>query len=77
MPKIWQVKYEEMRKALLYLGWEFNRQNGSHCIYKKPGCNLITIPNHKGKTLSKLVVKNTLKTLDMTQDEFTDLLKNL
>lgn len=43
------IRFEELKKILEYYGYEMNAPRGgsSHCTFRKPGCNPITIPKHK------------------------------
>lgn len=43
------MRFEELRKVLEYYGYECSQRNNgsSHYIFRKKGCNSITIPRHK------------------------------
>ena len=41
------VSFREIEKLLELMGYEFNRQKGSHKTYVKPGCDHITIKEAK------------------------------
>ncbi len=43
------VRFDEIKKILEAYGYMMNSPKGgsSHCIFRKPGCNPITIPKHK------------------------------
>lgn len=43
------LRFDELRKVLESYGYEMNAPKGgsSHCIFRKPGCQPITIPKHE------------------------------
>ena len=43
-----EVRFEELRKVLEAYGYEMLAPHGggSHCTFRKAGCNPITIPRH-------------------------------
>ena len=61
-------------KVIEKLGFVLVRQSGSHRIYKNQMGICITIPYHTGKTLHPKVLKNILKDVDISIEEFNKLL---
>ena len=43
------IRFDELRKVLESYGYEINapRSGSSHYTFRKPGCQLITIPRHE------------------------------
>ena len=43
------LRFDELRKVLESYGYEMNvpRSGSSHYTFRKPGCQLITIPRHE------------------------------
>ena len=43
------IRFEELKKILESYGYEMRapKSGSSHCIFRKEGCNPITIPKHK------------------------------
>ena len=43
------LRFEELRKVLESYGYTMHtpRSGSSHCTFRKPGCNPITIPKHE------------------------------
>ena len=43
------IRFDELRKVLESYGYEMNvpRSGSSHYTFRKPGCQLITIPRHE------------------------------
>ncbi len=58
-------------KVALKIGFEFKRQKGSHLILTK-GEKLLIIPLHK--TLKKGTLHQILKTIELTPEQFKELL---
>ena len=56
------MKAKELIKLIEAVGWEFNRQKGSHMIFEKEGERFhITIPNHGNQDLKKPLVLSILR----------------
>lgn len=59
------LRFDELRKVLESCGYEMKRPSGgsSHCIFRKPGHNPITIPLHEPiKTVYVMMVKEVIET---------------
>lgn len=43
------IRFDELRKVLESYGYEMSvpRSGSSHCTFRKPGCQPITIPKHE------------------------------
>ncbi len=62
-------------KVLHKIGFQENRQKGSHLILVNPKTSqIITVPIHKGKDLGKGTILGILKDIKITKDEFLNLL---
>jgi predicted RNA binding protein YcfA (HicA-like mRNA interferase family) len=55
-------------------GCAFLRQKGSHRMYRTPQGKRITVPCHAGKILHPKVVRSILKGLQISVEEFQELL---
>ena len=44
-----EMRFSEVRARLEQAGYQVARISGSHHIFTKPGCDLVSIPVHKGK----------------------------
>lgn len=76
MPRLTPVDWKEFEKFLLYIGCKFKRQKGDHRIYWRVGLNRpVVLPMYKN--LPIFVIRNNLRTLDMTVDEYLEILKKL
>lgn len=59
------LRFDELRKILESYGYEMKRPSGgsSHCTFRKPGHNPITIPLHEPiKTVYVMIVKEVIET---------------
>ena len=73
MPPVRPIKWKQFDKILTALGWVFDRQNGSHKIYKKPGeIRPIVLPDH-GDELKAGTIKSNLRTLKISNARFEQL----
>ncbi|WP_107669026.1 type II toxin-antitoxin system HicA family toxin [Cyanothece sp. BG0011] len=73
MSKLPVVSGKECIKALEKIGFVTFRQRGSHItmVRENPQCQ-VTIPNHK--TVAKGTLRSIIKQVDLTVDEFIELL---
>jgi predicted RNA binding protein YcfA (HicA-like mRNA interferase family) len=44
-----EVRFAEVRNRLERAGYQLARVSGSHHIFTKAGCDLVSIPVHQGK----------------------------
>jgi predicted RNA binding protein YcfA (HicA-like mRNA interferase family) len=77
MSKIPVVDAKTMEKVLVYLGFEKKRQKGSHTFYKHPDGRTTTIPHHKGRDLAIPLIREILREIGLTVNEFKEILKKL
>ena len=68
---------KNFEKLLLQLGFEIKRQKGSHVFYRHPDGRYTTLPHHKGRDLSKPLIRQILREIQLTPEEYASLLKNL
>ncbi len=68
------VGFKEMERLLLRLGFEFIRQKGSHVFYRHPDGRTTTLPKHPGKDLARPLIREILREIELTPEEFTALL---
>ena len=68
------LTFKKFSKILNKLGYFEIRQKGSHVIFKNNNKKTITVPNHPNKTLGKGLLRNYINDLNMTVDEFLNLI---
>ena len=76
MPSLRPIHYREFEKFLLYVGCSFDRQVGDHKIYKRMGL-LRPIVVRTLKDLPVLEIKSNLRTLNISTEEYLNILENL
>ena len=70
MARIPILKPREVFKILNSLGFEFIRQRGSHCQFRHPDGRQTTVPDHKGRDVSPVLLRQIAKDIGMTIEEF-------
>ena len=66
-----------MEKILFELGFSKKRQKGSHAFYKHEDGRITTIPHHKGRMLARPLIRTILREIDISIDEYNNLLGNI
>lgn len=66
-----------MQKLLLFLGFEVVRQKGSHVFYRHLDGRTTTVPNHSGRDLARPLIREILREIDLTPDEFLKTLEKI
>ncbi|HXY34507.1 MAG TPA: type II toxin-antitoxin system HicA family toxin [Planctomycetaceae bacterium] len=66
-----------MEKALVRLGFVAVRQKGSHVFYRHADGRTTTVPHHASRDLSRPLVRSILRDIDLSPEEFGDLLQHL
>jgi predicted RNA binding protein YcfA (HicA-like mRNA interferase family) len=70
------VDFKTMDRILRHLGFKVVRQKGSHIFYRHPDGRTTTLPNHAGRDLARPLVREILREIDLTPDEFVKKLQN-
>jgi predicted RNA binding protein YcfA (HicA-like mRNA interferase family) len=76
MSKLPVISAKQLEKLLLQLGFEVQRQKGSHKFYKHPDGRYTTIPHHPGEDLSRPLIRAILRQIDLDTEEFIQLLNS-
>jgi predicted RNA binding protein YcfA (HicA-like mRNA interferase family) len=66
-----------MEKLLFLLGFKKVRQKGSHVFYRQKDGRTTTIPHHKGRVLARPLIKEILRGIEVTIDNYNELLRKL
>ena len=61
-------------KVIKKLGFELNRQKGSHAIYKDNQGNRVVVPIHSGKDLKQGTLLGMIKDIGIDKEAFFKLL---
>jgi len=70
MGKIPVLKAQELLKILSKLGFAEVRQRGSHIQLRHPDGRGTTVPNHKGRDISPVLLKLILKDIKLELNDF-------
>jgi predicted RNA binding protein YcfA (HicA-like mRNA interferase family) len=77
MSKLPLIKAARLEKILLSLGFQKQRQKGSHVFYRHSDGRYTTIPHRPGKDLPRELIRTILKQINLSTDDFLELLKSL
>jgi predicted RNA binding protein YcfA (HicA-like mRNA interferase family) len=76
MPKITPIDSDTLGKVFIKAGFSLTRIEGDHFIYTKPGCRRpVIIP--KRKDVPVFVIKNNLRTGNISREEYFELLNQI
>ena len=70
MPSIPVLKARETIRILAKLGFEEVRQRGSHKRFRHPDGRATTVPVHKGRDLSPVLLRRIARDVGLTIQEF-------
>jgi predicted RNA binding protein YcfA (HicA-like mRNA interferase family) len=70
MSRLPVVDFRTMEKLLMRVGFEVVRQKGSHVFYRHPDGRTTTVPHHPGRDLARPLVREILREIDLTPDQF-------
>jgi predicted RNA binding protein YcfA (HicA-like mRNA interferase family) len=66
------VNFKTMEKVLLRLGFQAVRQKGSHVFYRHPDGRTTTMPNHPGRDLARPLLREILREIELTPEQFRE-----
>jgi predicted RNA binding protein YcfA (HicA-like mRNA interferase family) len=71
------VNAKTMEKLLLGLGFEKVRQKGSHVFYRHADGRTTTLPHHKARMLVRPLIREILREIEITIDDYSNHIKKL
>ena len=77
MSKLRIVDAKTLEKVLFTLGFESVRQKGSHIFYRHSDGRTTTIPHHRERVLARPVIREILREIDLTVDEYNKILDEI
>jgi len=77
MSKLPTAGFKTMEKLLRHLGFVSVRQKGSHVFYRHPDGRTTTLPNHGGRDISRPLLREILREISATPEEFVKLLNEI
>jgi len=66
-----------MEKLLFHLGFKRVRQKGSHIFYRHADGRTTTVLHHKGRVLARPLIRDILKDIEITVEEYSDHIKRI
>ena len=72
MTKLPIVNFTLMNRFLKRQGFEVVRQKGSHVFYRHPDGRTTTLPKHKGRDLARPLIREVLKEIEITPNQFQE-----
>ena len=64
------VNFKTMEKMLFRLGFQAVRQKGSHVFYRHSDGRTATLPNHPGRDLARPLIREILREIELTPEQF-------
>lgn len=77
MSKLPIIDAQTMEKLLFKLGFVKVRQKGSHAIYRHPDGRTTTIPHHPGRDLARPLIREILREIELSPEQFQEELEKL
>ena len=71
------VNFKTMDRLLRHLGFVAVRQKGSHVFYRHADGRTTTLPNHGNRDLARPLMREILREISISPDEFVELLEKL
>ena len=71
------VDASAIEKLLFRLGFARVRQRGSHVFYRHPDGRTTTVPHHGGRDLARPLIREILREIELTPQEFREKLRGL
>lgn len=76
MSKLPMANFKTMDKMLRRLGFEPVRQKDSHVFYRHADGRTTTLPNHGNRDIARPLMREILREISLTPDEFVKLLEH-
>ena len=77
MSKLPMANFKKMDKLLRQLGFTAVRQKGSHAFYRHPDGRTTTLPNHGNRDFARPLIREILREISISSDEFVKLLEEI
>ncbi len=71
------VDAKTMEKVLIVLGFQKTRQRGSHAFYRHADGRTTTLPHHPGRDLSRPLIREILREIEVQPEAFQKELNTL
>ena len=71
------VSPKKMAAILRSLGFQLIRQRGSHAYFKHPDGRATIVPMHSGEDLGKGMIRQILRSVDLSVEEYEQFRKSI
>jgi len=71
------VDFKTMEKILFHIGFQAVRRKGSHVFYRHTDGRTTTLPCHPGRDLARPLIREILREIELSPNEFEQILVNL
>jgi len=71
------VDFRTMERVLLRLGFLAVRQKGSHVFYRHSDGRTTTLPCHPGRDLARPLIREILREIELTPEQFVQELEGI
>jgi predicted RNA binding protein YcfA (HicA-like mRNA interferase family) len=75
LSKLRLIDAGQMEKLLFRLGFERVRQKGSHVFYRHSDGRVTTVPHHKGRMLARPLIREILREIRITIEQYNSYLE--
>lgn len=77
MSKLPMANFKTLDKILRRLGFAAVRQKGSHVFYRHADGKTTTLPNHGNRDIARPLMREILREISISPDEFVELLEKI
>ena len=77
MSRLQIIDARKMEKLLIKLGFQRMRQKGSHVFYRHLDGRTTSVPHHPGRDLARPLIKEILREIELSVEEYNEYLKKL
>lgn len=77
MSRLQIIDARKIEKLLFKLGFERVRQKGSHVFYRHRDGRTTSVPHHPGRDLARPLIKEILREIELSVEEYNEFLKKL
>jgi predicted RNA binding protein YcfA (HicA-like mRNA interferase family) len=71
------VDARSMERVLFHLGFQAVRQKGSHVFYRHADGRTTTVPHHAARDLSRPLTRSILRDIEISPEQFCELLQQI
>ncbi len=72
MTRLPTVDFRTVDQVLTRLGFSRVRQKGSHVFYRHEDGRTTTVPNHPGRDIARPLLREILKDIELTPEQFSE-----